>query len=472
VEIIKADICVIGAGSAGLSVAAGAAQLGRKVVLVEKGEMGGECLNTGCVPSKSLLAAANLAEAMRGASVFGLTSPPPAIDAAGVRSHIRDAITTLEPNDSEDRFVKLGVRVIRASARFLDPLTIEAGMLQVRARRYVIATGSRPAVPPIPGLDRIAFFTNENIFEKDFVPPHLIVIGGGPVGIELAQAHRRLGSQVTIVEADRILPREDVHASSIVCDALVSDGIRFLESTQATSIAPTESGIRLQIVSSEHSEIVEGTHLLLAAGRKPNIEQLDLEKAAIAHDEHGIKTDHKLKTTNRRVYAIGDVTHAPRFTHVASYHAGLVIRHALFKLPVRADHSAIPRVTYSDPEVAHVGLTEEEARAGGEKVTIAEAKFADNDRAVTARRRDGGIRVVVGRGGRIRGATIVGHNAGELILPWVMAIKDRKRLRDLTGLIVPYPTLSEISKRAASNYYAPALFSNRARTLVRVLSWF
>lgn len=463
---------MIGAGSAGLSVASGAAQLGRRVVLVEKGEMGGDCLNTGCVPSKALLAAGNLAQAARASAPFGIATSEPSIDGARVYAHIREVIATIAPNDSEERFTGLGVRVIREPARFIDRQTLEAGGTQIRARRFVIATGSRASVPPIPGLDKIAYFTNETIFEKDFLPPHLVVIGGGPVGVELAQAHRRLGSQVTIIEAARVLPREDMDVSSIVCEALMRDGVRLLESTQATSIAPTETGeLRFQIVSSHHSEMVDGTHLLIAAGRKPNIEDLDLEKAGVAVEKSGIKVDYRLKTSNPRIYAIGDVTGAPQFTHVASYHAALVIRHALFHLPVRADHALIPRVTYCDPELAHVGLTETEARAKIGNVTVASAQFADNDRAVTERRRDGGIKVVLGKRGRIFGATIVGAHAGELILPWVMALKQRMKLRAMTDLIVPYPTLSEISKRAASAYYAPALFSKPTRALVRVLGW-
>lgn len=471
-DIIKADVCVIGAGSAGLSVASGAAQLGRKVVLVERGEMGGDCLNTGCVPSKALIAAANIAQSVRDAAAFGIDGAAPAADPARVHAHVRQAIEAIAPNDSEERFTKLGVRVVRATARFVDARTVEAGLLNIRARLFVIATGSRAAVPPIPGLDRVPFFTNENIFEKDFLPPHLIVIGGGPVGVELAQAHRRLGCEVTLVEAATLLPREDPDAVAVVHEALARDGVRIVEHAQATSIAQSETGPRLQIVSSQHSEMLEGTHLLVATGRSPNIEGLDLDAAGIAFDKKGIKTDHRLKTSNPRVYAIGDVTGAPQFTHVAGYHASLVIRHALFRLPVRVDHALVPRVTYCDPELAHVGLTESEARAKHSRVSLANASFAENDRAVTERRRDGGIKVVIGRGGQILGATIVGAHAGELILPWVMAIRHKLKLRAMTDLIVPYPTLSEISKRAAGAYYAPALFSATARALVRVLSWF
>jgi pyruvate/2-oxoglutarate dehydrogenase complex dihydrolipoamide dehydrogenase (E3) component len=469
-QTLKCDLCVIGAGSGGLSVAAGAAQLGRKVVLIEKGEMGGDCLNTGCVPSKSLIAAANRAERIREAAGFGIQVAAPTADPARVRAHIREAIATIAPTDSQARFEGLGVTVIRAPARFLDERNVEAGDARIRARRFVIATGSRPAVPPIPGLDAIAYFTNETIFDKDFIPPHLIIIGAGPIGIELAQAHRRLGSQVTMLEAAKALPKEDEEAAALVVAKLTGEGVRLLENTQATSIAKTGDGARLQLVSARGSEVIDGTHVLVAAGRKPNVEGLHLENAGIAFDAKGVKVDSGLKTSNRRVYAIGDIAGGAQFTHLAGYHAALVIRNAMFRLPVRVDALTIPRVTFSDPELAHVGLTEREARLAHREVKIARADFADNDRAVTEREREGFIKIVVGRGSAILGATIVGAHAGELILPWVLAMKRKLPLSAMAGLVVPYPTLSDISRKAASNHYAPLLFSRGTRLLVKLLA--
>ncbi len=470
-ENIRADICVIGAGSGGLSVAAGAAQLGRKTVLIEKGEMGGDCLNVGCVPSKALIAAANRAQAMRDAAPFGITGEP-RIDAAAVHAHVREIIAEIAPNDSQERFEKLGVTVIRAPARFIDAQTVEAGNFQINARRFVIATGSRPAAPPIPGLEQIPYFTNETIFDKDFIPPHLAVIGGGPVGVELAQAHRRLGGQVTIIEMARILPREDEEAASVVRESLVRDGVRLLENTHATAIKSSPDGIAMQLVSPHGSEVLEPSHLLVAAGRTPNIEELDLSAAGIGAAKHGIIVDHRLKTTNKRVYAIGDVSGAPAFTHVANYHAGLVIRHALFRLPVRADYSAIPRVTYTDPELAQVGLSEAEARARHGRVTIARADFAQNDRAMTERRGEGFAKLMLDRRGRILGATIVGAHAGELILPWTLALGQKLKLASMASMIASYPTLSEIGKRAAGNYFTPIVFGNRVKALAAFLSLF
>jgi pyruvate/2-oxoglutarate dehydrogenase complex dihydrolipoamide dehydrogenase (E3) component len=470
-EPLRADICIIGAGSAGLSVAAGAAQLGRRVILVEKERMGGDCLNTGCIPSKALIAAARAAHAVRGAAAFGIQVPEPAIDGVRVHVSVKEAIAAIAPHDSVERFAKLGVLVIRAAARFQDAQSIVAGDQLIKARRFVVATGSRAAIPPIPGLDKVSFFTNETIFEKDFIPDHLMIIGGGPVGVELAQAHRRLGAQVTLIEAQRLLSREDRELAGYLRDGLAKEGIRILEGTQATSIVATENGARLQLVTPHDSEILEGRHLLVAVGRKPNIEDLELEKAGIAADAHGIRVDHRLMTSNPRVYAIGDVTGAPQFTHVAGYHASLVIRHALFRLPVRCDYAAVPRVTFSDPEFAHVGQTEEEARAARNDVRVAYADVAENDRAVTDRETFGRVKIVAGGGGRVLGASILAPHAGELILPWVMAVKARMRLSAMAGLVAPYPTLSESSKRAAGAYYTPALFSRRTRLLVRFLSW-
>jgi pyruvate/2-oxoglutarate dehydrogenase complex dihydrolipoamide dehydrogenase (E3) component len=468
-QTLTCDLCVIGAGSGGLSVAAGAAQLGRKVVLIEKGEMGGDCLNTGCVPSKSLIAAAKRAQAVREAAAFGVQAANPVVDGARVHAHIRDAIGAIAPNDSQARFESLGVTVIRALASFLDERHVEAGGSRIRARRFVIATGSRPAVPPIDGLNQVSFFTNETIFEKDFIPPHLIVIGAGPIGMELAQAHRRLGSQVTMVEAMRALPQEDEGAARLIVGRLVREGVRLLENTKIESIAPSESGVRLKLANGAE---LEGSHLLVATGRKPNIETLQLENAGVRFTAKGISVDRGLRTSNRRIYAIGDVAGGAQFTHLAGYHAALVIRSALFRLPAHVNPMLVPRVTFTDPELAHVGLAESEARAQHSEITLAHAEFAENDRAVTERERKGFLKVVVGRRGTILGATIVGPHAGELILPWLMAIKEKRRLSAMAAMVVPYPTLSDISRRAASAYYAPRLFSRGLRALVGALSVF
>ena len=469
-ELIKADLCIIGAGSGGLSVAAGAAQLGQKVVLIERHKMGGDCLNYGCVPSKSLIAAAAHAQAVRRAPEFGVDAGEPKTDFARVMKHVHDVIAAIEPNDSVERFEKLGVRVVKASARFVGPHEVEAGDLKISARYFIVATGSSSLKPSIPGLEQTPYFTNETLFDNTVLPEHLIIIGGGPIGIELAQAHRRLGSRVTVLEAKQILPKDDVDAVAIVREALTKDGVVIREGASVTAVAKTESGVSVTIMRNGQSEIVTGSHLLLAAGRTPNVDGLNLEAAGVKYSRKGIEVDAGLRTANSRVYAIGDVAGGLQFTHVAGYHAGIIIRRLLFKVPAKAN-AVTPWCTYTDPELAHVGLTEASAREKGLTVSIARWPLHDNDRAQAERELHGLAKVVVVKG-RVVGATIVAPHAGDLILPWVMAVGQKMKLSAMAGLVAPYPTLSEISKRAAGSYFTPKLFSGRTRGLIKILSWF
>ena len=463
-QTLTPDLCVIGAGSGGLSVAAGAAQLGASVVLVERAAMGGDCLNVGCVPSKSLIAAAAAAQAMRRGAPFGIEPVAPAVDFARVQAHVREVIAGIAPHDSVERFEGLGVTVLRDQARFTDAHELVAGGRKVRARRYVVATGSRPALPPIPGLAELAVLTNETVFDLAELPARLLVLGGGPIGCELGQAFRRLGAEVDIVDLGPILPREDPELAEVVRARLHAEGVRLHERVE---IARAEAGPTLMLRGRD--EPLRGTHLLVAAGRRPVVDGLGLEAAGVAVDAKGIKVDARLRTTNARIFAIGDVSGGPQFTHAAGYQAGVVIRNALFRLPARARTRAMPRVTYTDPELAAVGLGEADAQAQRLPHEVVRWRFADNDRARAERMGEGLIKVVVGRRGRVLGAAIVGAHAGELILPWVLAIERGLKLSALAGAVVPYPTLSEVSKRAAGAYYAPRLFSDRMRWLVRQL---
>ncbi|MEL7544183.1 MAG: FAD-dependent oxidoreductase, partial [Pseudomonadota bacterium] len=334
-DTLTPDLCVIGAGSGGLSVAAGAVQLGASVVLLEKHKMGGDCLNYGCVPSKALIAASKHVHTMRAQNPFGVTPVSPQVDRTQVRQHIRDVIAAIEPNDSVERFTGLGVNVITTAGRFIDGKTVMAGDQKIKARRFVVATGSSPLVFPIPGLDAVPYFTNETIFENDIRPEHLIVIGGGPIGMELAQAHLRLGSQVTVLEGQKALGKDDPELTEIVLKRLREDGLTIRENTLVQRISQASDGsIEAHVLSDGVEETVRGSHLLVATGRAPNVDGLDLEKAGIDFDKRGIKVNAGLKTSNKHVYAIGDVTGGYQFTHVAGYHAGLVIRSALFRLPV------------------------------------------------------------------------------------------------------------------------------------------
>jgi len=461
------DLCVIGAGSGGLAVAAGAAQMGAEVVLVERGIMGGDCLNFGCVPSKSLLAAARIADLWRRGAGLGIAYARPRIDFAAVADSVQRVIAEIAPNDSAERFEGLGVRVLRAEARFTSPRTVHAGGVEIRPRRFVIATGSQPAVPPIPGLDDVPYLTNETVFANHDLPEHLIVIGGGPIGIEMAQAHRRLGARVTVLDVGPLLPRDDPELSAILAGRLSSEGIVVRPGIEIADIGRTEKTVAVRLASGER---ISGSHLLVAAGRRPTIEGLDLAAAGIAATAQGITVDARLRTTNRRVFAIGDVVGGPQFTHVALYHAGIVIRNALFRIPAKVDYRALPWVTYTDPELAQVGLTEAGSRAIEGAPRVLRWRFAENDRAQTERETEGMVKVVTRGNGHILGASILGAGAGDLILPWALAISQKLKIGALANLIVPYPTRGEASKRAAGSYYTPTLFSARTRRLVRLLA--
>lgn len=471
-EDIHGDICIIGAGSAGLSIAAGAAQLGARTILIEAHRMGGDCLNTGCVPSKSLLAAAKAARAAARARRFGVRSSESSVDFEAVNAHVHGVIDSIAPHDSIERFTGLGCTVIEGRARFVDARTVEAAGKTVRARRFVIATGSRAGVPPIPGLDSAPYFTNETIFDNTVLPRHLLVIGAGPIGCELAQAHRRLGAKVSLFDIGPLLPKDDPDAAAVVREALVEEGIDLHERVEITRIETRESGIALALRQNGGERLIEGSHLLIAAGRKPNVEDLGLEAAGVRYSARGVETDARLRTANTRIFAAGDVAGGLQFTHLAGYHAGIVIRNALFRLPSKSEPKAFPWVTYTDPELAQVGLTEAQARERHGDLRVLRADFCDNDRARAEGETRGFLKAMVTKSGHVLGATIVGHNAGELVTPWALAISERLKIGAIANLIVPYPTLSEVSKRAAGSYYTPALFSSRTRALVRFLGAF
>ncbi|MFN3147526.1 MAG: dihydrolipoyl dehydrogenase family protein [Paracoccaceae bacterium] len=453
---IETDICVIGAGSGGLSVAAGAVQMGARVVLLEGHKMGGDCLNYGCVPSKALIAAGKQAHAMRIGAPLGVTPVMPDVSYAAAMDHVHAAIATIAPHDSEERFAGLGVEVIREYGRFISKTEVQAGDTIIMARRYVIATGSSPLVPPIPGLDTVPFETNETIFDLRDRPDHLIVIGGGPIGMEMAQAHLRLGSKVTVIEGAQALGREDPELAAIALERLRAEGAVIVEGQQASRIGGTAGAVTVETAD---GTVHKGSHLLIAVGRKVNIDRLNLDAAGIAHDR-AVKVDAGLRTSNRRVYAIGDAAGGLQFTHVAGYHAGVIIRSMLFGLPAKARTDHIPRATYTDPELAQVGLTEAEARARhGDRLEVVRFDFAGNDRAIAEGKTTGRIKVMVVKG-RPVGASIVGAQAGELIGLWALVIANRMKMSAVAGMVAPYPTLTEVSKRAAGAYFSPRLFDN------------
>ncbi len=472
-EAVAADLCVIGAGSAGLSIAAGAAQMGARTVLIEAARMGGDCLNTGCVPSKALLAAAKAAQGVREAGKFGVFPQGLKVDYALAQKHVRETIDAIAPHDSVERFTGLGCKVIQARARFIDERTVEAGGEKVRARCFVIATGSRAAIPPIPGLADTPFFTNETLFENAVAPVHLIVIGAGPIGCEMAQAHRRLGADVTLIDMGPMLPKDDPEVVAVVRRKFLGEGIAVIEGAKIARIEKRGGGVAVALTDGGAERWIAGSHLLVAAGRKANVENLGLEAAGVKFSKGGVEVDARLRSSNKRIYAAGDVAGGLQFTHLASYHAGIILRNALFRLPAKAAPKALPWVTYCDPELARVGMIEEQAtKIHGDGVRVLRADFADNDRARAEKIGEGFLKAVVGKRGAILGCTIVGPDAGDLIQPWVLAMSQGLKIGALASMIAPYPTLGEISKRAAGAYYTPSLFSARTRKLVRFLGLF
>ena len=468
-SVIKVDLCVIGGGSGGLSVAAGAVQMGASVVLLEGHKMGGDCLNYGCVPSKALLAAGKHAHAMTTGAPFGITPVVPQVDYAAAKGHVKAVIDGIAPHDSVERFKSLGVQVISEFGRFISPREVQAGEHVIRARRFVIATGSSPFVPPIPGLDSVRHYTNEDIFELKTLPTHLIIIGGGPIGMEMAQAHARLGSKVTVLEGFKALGKDDPELAAIALERIRSEGVEIVEGAMASEIS-AEGGVT---VKTKDGASYTGSHLLMAVGRKPNIGKLELENAGISYERSGITVGANLKTSNRKVYAIGDVAGGLQFTHMAGYHAGIVIRSALFGLPAKSSNAHIPWATYTDPEMAQVGLTEAQAKEKhGNAVEVLRFDFAENDRARAELNTTGLIKVMVVKG-RPVGASIVGAQAGELIQVWALVIANKLKIGAVAAMVSPYPTMGEINKRAAGAYYTPRLFeSDRVKKIVRFVQKF
>jgi pyruvate/2-oxoglutarate dehydrogenase complex dihydrolipoamide dehydrogenase (E3) component len=469
------DLGIIGGGAAGLTAAAGGAQFGAKTILIEKSaKLGGDCLHYGCVPSKTLIRTAGVYSLIKRSKEFGLPEVQlPPVDLGAVMDRIKDVIEKIQQHDSEERFCGLGAKVIFGNPVFIDDHQVAMDGLNVSAKSWIIATGSSASVPPLPGLASVPYWTNETVFSQRKLPARLIVLGGGPVGLELAQAFARLGSKVTIIEfMDQILGPEDEDIADIIRKQLEDEGCQIFTGTKSLGAEYVNSVIRLTIAGNSEkgqTKIIEADAILVAAGRKPNIDGLGLDAAGVSYTPRGIPTDLRMKTNISHIYACGDVNGKLPFTHVAGYEAGIALTNGILHLPRRAAYDKIGWCTYTDPQVASIGLNEKRAKKEGVQYRVLEERFAENDRALVEGQERGKIKLLVNPAGKFLGCQIVGAGAGELIHEWIIALNGNIKLSTIAGAVHVYPTLSEISKRVAGSFFAEKLFSDGTKRILKFL---
>jgi pyruvate/2-oxoglutarate dehydrogenase complex dihydrolipoamide dehydrogenase (E3) component len=468
-ELLTPDICVIGGGPAGIAVATRAARNAVPVVLIQNGRGGGANLSSGSIPSKALIAAANHHELLRRGPSFGVSAAPLQVNFGKLSEHIRAVADAIAPHVSAERLAALGVRVIGAKARFLDRRTVIAGDITINARRFVLATGSVPAVPEIQGLPDVEFMTPESAFDITRKPTHLLVLGANGHGLELAQAYNRLGVDTTVIDTHPALPDDDPELAAVVLDRIRAEGIRVRDRTAIIGISRRRGGIRATISERDDEIQVDGSHLLVVAGREPNVASLGLEAAGVAHDRNGITVDHLLRTSNRRIYAIGDVIAGPAVANRGDYQAELILQSILYRLPRRERSTDVPVVVFTEPGLARVGLSEIDARAGGGKIRVLRFPLIENDRAQIERMPTGFIKVIASPGGRILGAAVVGHDAGEQIALWSFALANRLNIRSMMSYVPPYPSRAEISRRVAETFYGAGLTPGWRRRIIELL---
>ncbi|BCS87289.1 dihydrolipoyl dehydrogenase family protein [Pseudodesulfovibrio sediminis] len=460
------DIGVIGGGAAGLTVAAGAAQLGVKTVLLEKTPtLGGDCLHTGCVPSKTLIKTASVYHNMKYAEQYGLPGVElPPVDMAGVNRRIKEVIDAIQVHDSEERFCGLGVKVIFGEASFEDDHVVNCSGQRISAKFWVLATGSHPSAPPIPGLSDVKYLTNEDLFSLPALPGSLVVLGGGPIGCEMAQAFNRLGSDVRIIQRNtQLLSAEDPDMAQVIQQSLAAEGVHLDLGTATRSIRSVSGGVEVEYEQDGKAHVVQVETLLVAAGRSPSVESLKLENCGVEYDRKGVRTDDRLRTTRKHIFAAGDVLGRYRFTHAAGYEGGIVISNAVFRLPRKVDYTWLPWCTFTEPELASVGMNEKRAQEAGLEYTVWEESFSDNDRARAEGVIGGKVKLILNKKEKPLGVQIAGIHAGELIGEWVAATNGKVGLATLASAVHPYPTVGEINKRVAGKVLSPKLFSDKVR---------
>ena len=461
------DIGVIGGGAAGLTVTAGAAQLGAKTLLVEKEKLlGGDCLHYGCVPSKTLIKTAHVYHLMKNSKEFGLpTVELPPVDYREVAKRIQSVISTIQEHDSEERFCSLGARVEFGEATFVDEHSIRLNGETVSAKNWVLSTGSSPAIPPIEGLDKTPHITNKEIFSLDRLPKSLIILGAGPIAIEMAQAFCRLGSEVTVVQrSNQILSKEDKDMAEAVMQFMSSEGVNFQLNAKVIKVGDlgTEREVIIQRNGTQTTQL-RGEKILIALGREANVSGLGLENLDLEFDRKGIQVDQRLRTKQKHIYAAGDATGTYQFTHAAGYEGGIVVSNAIFHLPRKVDYTYLPWCTYTDPELASIGMNEKAAQAAGINYAVWTEEFKDNDRSLAEGERVGKIKMILDQKEKPIGVQILGPQAGELLSEWVAILNGKVKLSTLASAVHPYPTLGEINKKVAGTFFSPKIFSDRVK---------
>lgn len=465
------DIGILGGGAAGLTVASGASQFGAKTLLIEKEKaLGGDCLHYGCVPSKTLIRTAHIYHMMKNSQKYGLPKVDVrTVDYRDVAKRIQSVVDTIQKHDSEERFCGLGVKVEFGDAKFTDEHSVELQGKKYYAKKWLLSTGSSPAVPPIEGIDQTPYITNKEIFSLDALPNTMIVIGAGPISIEMAQSFRRFGTQVTVVQrSGQILSKEDKDMADHLMNVLAAEGVKFHLNSKILSVKGDGSEKVVIIRNGEGKTVnLKAERILIALGRKPNLEGLGLESISVKFNKKGLEVDNRLRTSQKHIYAAGDVTGAYLFTHAAGYEGGVVLSNAILHLPKKTNYTYLPWCTYTDPELASIGMNEKRAQEAGVKYSVWTEEFRSNDRSLAEGEEVGKIKMILNEKGKPVGVQILGPQAGELVSEWVAVMNGGVKLSSLASAVHPYPTLGEINKKIVGNYFAGKIFSDKVKKTLK-----